>query len=121
MTLASEITADTTGVFLDTDDFGESITHWPSNVEDDAATRTVVFVEGERLEEDREDGKYLLRKAVIHIVSTVTITKKDAWFRNSERWETLGAARLTNGMREVHLMRAIRINTKPVFKGRKVR
>lgn len=111
MTLSTEITADAS-LFLDTDDFGESITHWPAGVEVDAASRTVIFVEMDRVDEDQTKGKQYLRNAVIHIASAVTITKKDVWFRNSERWETKIAGKNVSGMREVQLTRIERVKTK---------
>lgn len=112
MTLKELMAADVSGVFLNTDDFAESITHWPANVEDDAVSRTVVFIEDSPVTVKKDGGKAFYRNATIRIESDVTITKKDAWFRNGERWETEVEGRDVGGMKQVQVVRVERVKSR---------
>ncbi|MEQ8636907.1 hypothetical protein [Gimesia maris] len=112
MSLKDLIAADVSNVFLNTNEFAETVTHWPAGVEDDEEDRTVIFFESPPFVEKRDRGKYLVRKARLKIASSVTIRKSDVWFRNSARWETVLPEDPIHGFRNVHLVRTEKIKTR---------
>jgi len=112
MSLDDLMTADSSNVFLNTDEFAEGVTHWPAGVSGSAATVTALFFEMSRVTEEEDRGKKITRKAVIQIPTSTTVTKKDVWYRNSERWETLTTGNKENGLLRVHLIRTEKVKTK---------
>lgn len=105
MSLSDLMTADVSSVFLNTEDFAEGVTHWPAGDSGIAATVTALFFEIPRIEVKEDRGKKIIRRAVIQIASSTTVAKKDVWFRNSERWETVTTGNVENGLLRVHLTR----------------
>lgn len=119
MTLKTEIAADTTAVFLDTDDFAETVTHRPADDSDNDTDVTVVFIEERRTDtkETNKGAKYV-RNAVIWVASSVTVTKKDTWIHNSEKWQTVAEGRTQGGMKQVMVTRGEQIKTEADAKAR---
>lgn len=84
MTLKSDIVSDATSVFLDTDEFAESITFWPKGVIADAETITAVVnrdhEEGTReahgdgvVNDEHMAGHKIRTSLVLEIAATVSI------------------------------------------------
>lgn len=120
LSLHDLIEADTSGVFLNTNDFAESITHRPAGNSDNDTPRTVVFIEDSRVKiEDHPKGKRYFRNATIRIASSVTVTKKDEWIRNSEKWQTVVDGRVIDGMKQVLVTRTEQIKTEGNAKARR--
>lgn len=120
MSLHDLIEADTSGVFLNTNDFAESITHRPAGVSANDTARTVVFIEDSRVKiEDHPKGKRYVRNATIRIASSVTVTKKDEWIVNSETWQTVADGRDIDGMKQVLVTRTESVKTEGNAKARR--
>lgn len=119
MSLSDLIDADVSGVILNTNDFAESITHRPADDSDNDTARTVVFIEDSRVPVvDHPKGKRYVRNATIRIASSVTVTKKDTWIRNSEKWQTVADGRVVNGLKQVLVTRTEQIKTESNAKAR---
>lgn len=109
MTLSSLITSDVSGVFLNTDDFAETVTHWPLGVSANAASVTAVFIEGQGGSEDpRRDlsrGEEVVHRARLYVPSGTSTDERDIWVVNSVQWQTLAVGPTEGGMTTVQLQR----------------
>ena len=85
MTLASDIISDASAVFLDTDEFAESISWYPKGVLGDLETITAIVTrdheEGTReahgdgvVNDEQEAGRTIRTSLVIEVLATVAIT-----------------------------------------------
>ncbi len=127
-TLKTTIAADR-AVFLDTDEFGESITHEPLGVVANAATITaIVELDDEALGDasgdgvDRPAATQITRLGKLEVSTAVTITVRenrencDAFIINNERWRALRILGRDNvasgGLQTVLIERIDRISTR---------
>ena len=105
MTLAAQITADVTDVFLVNDDFATSITHYPAGDETAGAT-VLAIVDYDFMDEDsggdgggtelsNERGVRVRQTAKLEIPIGTTVTeergklKPSTWLISSVKWTTL--------------------------------
>lgn len=114
-TLAEQIVADVSTVFLNADEFAESVTRHVAGVADagtDVAA-TGIFIE-DAADRSYETGDKITRTATLQIAETVSITDRDAWTIRSQRWETQKGEygpRVDGGMRTIRLERVEKIQT----------
>ena len=102
MTLRDEIDADAEGVFLNEDDFAESITHWPAGNSGAAAVVTaIVFLDD--TEKVTESGKKFATKGTIHVSSGTTLTHDDVWVINSVNYQTIAVSTPQGGLTEIEI------------------
>ena len=87
MTLAAQILTDVSAVFLETDDFAETILHYPLGQEDRAVQVTALVTWGQEQEEFSR-GRATTRRGEIFIASGTTISVKDAWRIGNLRYDT---------------------------------
>ena len=99
---------------------GESVTHWPSGVADNAATVSgAIFDEMDPDVSDDEKGKKVTRKAYLLVPSGTTLKKSDAWVIESETWQTESIGLISGGLREVFLVMTERSKTESKRKARR--
>lgn len=127
-TLKTTIAADR-AVFLDTDEFGESITHEPLGVTGSAVTiAAIVELDDEALGDvsgdavDRPAQTQITRLGKLEVSTAVTITVRenrencDTFVINSERWRALRIlgrdSVATGGLQTVLIERVERISTR---------
>lgn len=101
MTLRDLITADVTGVFLNTDDFATTATHRPGL---DDTSVTGVFIEAEVVD--------TVRRGVFKVASTVTVLNGDKWRINSRNWRTIHIDLDEFGMQTVYVFERPTTNLK---------
>lgn len=80
MTLADLIKSDVDDVFLDTDEFAESVTHWPAGVEANAATITAIVVrdaEDQGVAVSDDAGEQIAKTAHFLVDDDESITVED--------------------------------------------
>lgn len=110
MTLASQIQSDNAAVFLNTDDFAQSVTRYPLAVTADAVAVTAVWepdepsVTGMGSAQNRERGLDNDRKGTLRIAETVGADTRDTWLIASQLWSTL-SVQTVDGMQYCRLQR----------------
>jgi hypothetical protein len=73
MTLRAQITSDVAAVFLETDDFAETIVHYPAGKVQDAESITAV-VDYDTLEATPDEGGKIRQRALLELAISVTVT-----------------------------------------------
>jgi hypothetical protein len=102
------MTADVSGVFLNTSDFAESITHRPGGVSANDTAVTVVFIPDEGTTANRKDsstGEARVSTATIHAATTLAVAAADQFVRNSEVWSVLAIGPDESGMQMIKIQR----------------
>ena len=122
MTLAAQITADVTGVFLNTSDFAQTVTHYPLGVVASGTSRTaVVDLDAEDAAApsvDTDDGAALVRFGLVELPATVTVTcsetpeARDSFLIASQIWDAVRIAARDNDMVTVLVRREEPVSTK---------
>lgn len=126
MTLAAQIVSDVTGVFLNTDDFAESVTH--ITYLGVATTRTAIFFRdteqddtftnrddlresGSAVRDDR--GIRIRAQGVIELPTTVTVDDRDTFIIDGTTWNVVRIANgRDSGMQSVMVADNTPINTR---------
>lgn len=103
MTLQELQTADAADVFLNTDDLAEAVLHRPLNVAADDETVDVIFHENDP-QATSTRGIGVRRTAKLICSSSVSVSVKDRWQRNSEWWAATAVRGAESGMIEVSLV-----------------
>lgn len=103
MTLKTQIASDAS-VFLDTDEFADSLTHYPLGVVASAATVTAVFIPAEP-ELHHERGKGIIIRGELHVASSLSVNDKDVWLINSSKYKTERIGDAEQGLRIIHVVR----------------
>lgn len=114
-TLAEQIEADVSSVFLNTDEFAESVTRHVAGIADAETdvSATGVFIE-DAADRQYETGDQIVRMATLQIAETVTVADRDAWTIRSQRWDICNGEygqRVDGGMRTIRLKRVEKIQT----------
>lgn len=100
------IEEDAQGVFLNTDEFADSITHRPlRNAANDHAVTAVVSYEDPQPEHDGGVGKLVRGK--LEIAASVAVTDQDQWVIDGTVWQTSenGVGEAQAGMRRILIQR----------------
>lgn len=115
MTLKTEMAADVSAVFLDTDEFASSVTHRPLGVSaDDVAVTAIVeldFEDGSGLAgasgepHETQDGERDVRYAAIEISTSVSHDYRDQWVISSEVWHAVRVLSRDDDMQRILLRR----------------
>lgn len=113
MTLASQISDDVADVFLNTDDFAETVSRYPLGVAASAESVTAVFAERDP-SQDTTRGDDNMRTGALHVADSVDADPRDSWLIQSEVWETTSVSGSSGGMKVVEVKRRERMRTKPV-------
>lgn len=106
MTLDSLLTSDLSNIIFNANEFGRSVSHWPSGRQAQAASVTVIFLPDEpTLIEERGQEQETLGE--IYIQSATTITDKDVFVIDSEHWHVKpgGIGSVEHGMRTVRVVK----------------
>lgn len=123
MTLREQIGDEVAAVFLDTDEFAQSVEHWPLGREADKATISAVVdldMEGSSSGIDDADGSRIVRAGELELASTVVVTcnergnQRDLFLIDGELWtavRVLGRDGIP-GMQTVAIERAEGVTTK---------
>lgn len=104
MTLKEQIVDDVGDVFLDTDDFAEQVTRYPSGDTGSGVAVTAIWFESSQ-SRDRSAGDETDRSGELSIASSVTVTITDTWLIASEVWQTKTIGFIDGGMRVLTLTR----------------
>lgn len=108
MTLADLMASDVTGVFLNTSDFAESITHRPGGVPASDTTATVVFDQGTGNGDNRKDssaGEARVSTATVYAAASLAVAAGDQFVRDSEVWAVTTVAPDESGMQRCMVQR----------------
>lgn len=104
VSLLTLMTSDATSLVLNTSDVAQSITHRPLGVAADDTSVTAVFSEDEPMESE-ERGKSVVRKAMIVVGPSVSVSVKDRWVVSSETWEAVRIQQDGGGLQVVFVQR----------------
>jgi len=104
MTLKTLIESQATTVFLNTNEFANSVIQRPKGVAADATTVTAV-VEHLPTENVTERGHGFSRRAILHLAESVAVDDRDRWSINNQWWETERVDEPEGGLRRVHVTR----------------
>lgn len=109
MTLAEQIVSDATSVFLNTDDFAESVTLLRS----DSSVETVTAIADVFPQEWNEFDKVWEQRGFVEVLSTTPAERADKWEVGGVvfKVEKLGADR--RGMRRIDLIRQVKTGARP--------
>lgn len=88
MSLSDQIAADVGGVFLNEDDFAETVTHYPAGDSEAEADVIGVFAE-QTMSRETERGEQRKRTAELTVASGLTLHRKDLWSIRGETWSTV--------------------------------
>lgn len=110
MSLKTDIEGDVTSVFLDTEHFAESVTHWPLSVEGNAAAVDAIVFRDEPTRES-EKGEQSQERISLFVDDSVTIDRTDVWFVDSVRYETTKVERAEGGGKYAYAVKRKRIRT----------
>ena len=108
MTLKDLMAADVSGVFLNTSDFAETITHRPGGVAASDTPVTVVFEQSEGDGANRKDdstGEARVSTATIWAATSLGVAATDQFVRNSEVWSVLTVSPNEEGMQRCMVQR----------------
>ena len=108
MSLSSQMAAAVSGVFLDTDDFAESITHRPGGVAASDTSVAVVFDQGTGDGDNRKDsttGEARISTATIYAATSLAVAAGDQFVRDSEVWAVTTVAPDESGMQRCTVQR----------------
>lgn len=118
-TLAQQIVSDATTVFLNTDDFAQTVTHYTYNGSSFTSTsRTANFDEFGGAVEDTQIGRRFVRRAIIDLPATVTVVcnddqaKCDYFTVSGERWDVESVPERDAGMVSVQVVRYEKVATR---------
>lgn len=112
MTLKALIAADVSNVFLNTDEFAESVTRWPQGYEGSAVTVTAVWEPDDVSHQFSGDGESYTQEGSLHVVSSMTIHREDVWIIGDERYATVDTGKVEGGLRSLRLRSVNKILTK---------
>lgn len=104
-TLADDIAADVSRVFLDTRHFAINVTHYPAGTIGSPATVTGIWTP-ETSSEDKAAGRRNSRRGCLQVDDSVVIRSDDLWQIDSEMWSTESWKTLPGGMKEARLKKA---------------
>lgn len=99
--------SDVDEVFLNTDEFGESLTHWPRGEVGYEATVTAIFEEMDPADHN-DRGKATERRAKLTVSSSVDVDVRDRWRRGEEEW--WNAFRISTDIHGVHYVWVRRVD-----------
>lgn len=104
MSFRDMVSADTDTIFFNTEEFAESVVHWPGGDSALATSITALFIP----EDSRRDvmrGEEIVRPAVLWTKDEIAITRKDAFIVNGITYQTLKFDAVEYGARRVELQR----------------
>lgn len=93
-----------TTVFLNTDQFADSITRRPLGVSADDVAVDAIFEEMPQ-SKNFEGGEQVERTAHLHIDVSTVVDESDEWVIDSVVWQTVKPGRVENGFRIVTIQR----------------
>ena len=108
MSLASQIAADITSVFLNTDEVARSVTRYPLGVVPNAVPITVIWEpdddEKRNSGQHEERGRDNIRMGWLRVAAAAAVVPADRWLIDSAVWETQGI-QTVDGMQYARLVR----------------
>lgn len=114
-TFAEDLVDDAATIFLNAEEFAESVTRHVAGVENPATdvTATGDFFE-DQSERQYETGDRIVRMATLQVAQSVTVADRDAWTVRSQRWDIVDGEygqRLEGGLRMIRLQRVEKVET----------
>lgn len=102
MTLKDEINADAAEVFLEVDDFAESVIHWPSG-ESGSAAPVTALVFWDDAEKVTQGGKKFPVNGTLHVSSGLTLSDDDVWVIGGINYQAVTVGQPAGGLVEVEV------------------
>lgn len=117
-----QLIADATGVFLDTEAFGKSVTQYPRGNKDDPQTVACVFdetglpgsgrVRGDAEAKSDASGQRTRNNATLQLLASVTTDETDRWLIDGELWESVRPLSRDAAMQAWAIVRVKQISTR---------
>ena len=109
MTLSEQVVADVATVFLNTDDFAETVTRIASDGTRDGFTAIADTFQ----EEWNEFDKVWEQRGFVELASTVTVSRSDKWDVNSKEFKVEKIGDDRHGMIRIDLIRHVKTGARP--------
>lgn len=111
MTLKALIAADVSNVFLNADEFAESVTRWPQGYEGSAVTVTAVWEPDDVDRDATMDGERYTQDGTLNVSSSVSVHREDVWVIGDEQYATTSTGKVEGGLRSLRLRRVSKVST----------
>lgn len=112
MSLATQIEGDVEGVFLNTDDFAQTVVRYPLAVTGSPESVIAVFAEKDASQETTR-GDENERTATLHVAASVDADPRDTWLINSEVWQVTAVKGGGDEMQVIELRKREKLRIRP--------